>query len=313
MKVLMLADKLTTLNDMAGFLNHIKGMIKEIESHILSIITPREEIGDKKGLGFDKIYLAISERAFPDQVSRLLEDLYRELSPDLIVGPATKDGNEILARLSERLTMPMLTEITDVIIANGELKFKRAIMGGRVISTERPKLPACITIPLKKYPPPKLSGTAEVIEVSLPQTDFSLIEVKEKTLGIINIEDAEIVIGVGRGFRSKEDLKLAQQLADLLGGAVGCSRPIAADYGWLPEDAWIGISGKRIRPKLYIPIGISGAPQHMTAAMDSKIIVAINKDKNAPVFQYTDYGVVADLYKFLPILIEKIKERLKRS
>ncbi len=133
---------------------------------------------------------------------------------------------------------------------------------------------------------------------------------EEKAREAVNIEEAEIVVGVGRGFKKKEDLKLAEELAELLGGVVGCTRPIAADYGWLSEDRWIGISGKKIKPKLYLAIGISGAPQHMSAVMDSKVIVAINKDKAAPIFQYADYGVVADLYKFVPILIKKIRERL---
>ena len=104
---------------------------------------------------------------------------------------------------------------------------------------------------------------------------------------------------------------MAEELAEVLNGAVGASRPIVADYGWLPEDAWIGISGKKIRPKLYLAIGISGAPQHITAAMDSKLIIAINNDKNAPIFQYSDYGIVGDLYKILPILIGRLKEKRK--
>jgi len=84
--------------------------------------------------------------------------------------------------------------------------------------------------------------------------------------------------------------------------------PIAADYGWLPEDRWIGISAKKIRPKLYVALGISGAPQHMAGAMDSKLIVAVNKDKNAPIFQYADYGVIGDLYQVVPALIRRLEE-----
>ena len=118
------------------------------------------------------------------------------------------------------------------------------------------------------------------------------------------------MVGVGRGFKAKEDLDMAFELAKVLGGEVGCSRPIAADYHWLDEDRWIGISGKKIRGKLYIAIGISGAPQHIMAANDVKVIVAINKDKNAPIFEYADYGVVADLYQFLPVFLERLKTRL---
>jgi len=97
-------------------------------------------------------------------------------------------------------------------------------------------------------------------------------------------------------------------LAEALGGEVGCSRPIAADYKWLDEDRWIGISGKKLRGRLYIAVGISGAPQHIMAANDVKVIVAINKDKNAPIFEYADYGIVGDLYQILPILTRRVRE-----
>jgi electron transfer flavoprotein alpha subunit len=100
-------------------------------------------------------------------------------------------------------------------------------------------------------------------------------------------------------------------LAKALGGQVGCSRPIAADLKWLSEDHWVGLSGHKVRPKLYLAIGISGQPQHIAGILDSRIIAAINSDPSAPIFQYADYGVVEDLYKIVPILIKKVSE-LKR-
>lgn len=310
LNVLVFAEKPEILNDTLGFTSYLKEKVGELKAYGFTIAPNIESVKEYSTLGTEKLYYAKVEKAFPDQLSIRLNQLIDEVKPDVIVGAASKTGNEVLSKVAGLREIPMLTEIVDVKVEDSKLLFMRAILGGRAISVEKPTLPVVVTVPLKKYQPPQPGAPCEIVEVELPESKFSLVEVKEKTRGAVNIEEAEIVIGVGRGFRNKEDLRLAEELANLLGGAVGCSRPIAADYGWLPEDSWIGISGKKVRAKLYMPIGISGAPQHMTAAMDSKIIVAVNKDKSAPVFQYTDYGIVADLYKFLPILIQKIKERL---
>ena len=98
----------------------------------------------------------------------------------------------------------------------------------------------------------------------------------------------------------------------MLGAQIGCSRPIAADLKWLSEDHWVGLSGKKVAPKLYLAIGISGAPQHLAGITDAKIVVAVNNDKSAPIFKNADYGVVADLYEFIPVLIKKLKEKLSK-
>lgn len=313
MKALLVGESLELAPELAGFTNYLGGVIEGLEADLFTIARSLDEAKDEAAYGFRRVYVGVSEKAFPDQIAEAAYDVFSKEKYDLIVGVATKTGNEVVARIAEKINAPMHTEVLEVEVRDGELLFHRAIVGGRAISIEKSKPPTAITIPAKKFKPPEPTGVGEAVVVELPPSKYKLIEVREKTRGAVNIEEAEVVIGVGRGFRSKDDLKLAERLAEILNGALGCSRPIAADYGWLPEDSWIGISGKKIRPKLYMPIGISGAPQHMTAAMDAKVIVAVNKDKNAPVFQYADYGVVADLYKFLPILVEKIKEKLGKG
>jgi electron transfer flavoprotein alpha subunit len=109
----------------------------------------------------------------------------------------------------------------------------------------------------------------------------------------------------------KEDIDLARQLAQALGGEVGCSRPIAEELQWLPEEVYIGISGKKVKPALYLGIGVSGQVQHITGIRDSKVIFAINKDENAPIFEAADYGIVGDLYSVVPMLIDELKAALK--
>ena len=127
----------------------------------------------------------------------------------------------------------------------------------------------------------------------------------------VNVEDAEIIVSCGRGFKKKEDIKLIDGLAEVLKGkTIGCSRPIAADLKWLSEDHWIGLSGHKVKPKLYIATGISGQIQHIAGMRDSGIIVAINKDPEALIFKSADYGIVGDLYEVVPKLTAAIKEKM---
>ncbi len=245
----------------------------------------------------------------PDGVFKASKEIFEKEGIELVIGTSVKNVKDALSRLAGLLDMPMYTEVWEAKIEDGKATLKRGILSEKAYSIERVPLPAVLLFNQRIAEPAGEEGQAEIVDLPVDGLGESTVEFKKKMLSGIKLEEAEIVVGVGRGFKKKEDLKLAFELADLLGGQVGASRPIAADLKWLPEDAWIGISGKRIAPKLYIAVGISGAPQHMAGVMNSKIIVAINKDKSAPVFKQADYGVVADLYEFLPVLIEKIKER----
>jgi len=140
----------------------------------------------------------------------------------------------------------------------------------------------------------------------LPVTPASrvpeVVEVTEKSKGGIRIEDAPFIISAGRGFKKKEDLALIEDLAKALGAEVGCSRPLATDLAWMTEDHWVGLSGHKVRPKVYVTLGISGQIQHIAGIRDSETIISVNSDANAPIFKACDIGVLADLYKFIPAL-----------
>ena len=135
-----------------------------------------------------------------------------------------------------------------------------------------------------------------------------MLEIKDKTPKELRIEEADIIVSVGRGLKKKEDLVLVELLAKALGGVVGCSRAVAADLKWLPEEHWVGLSGHKVKPKLYIAIGISGQVQHIAGIRDAKTIIAINNDPNAPIFKACDYGIVGDLYEVVPKLTEILKK-----
>ncbi len=305
--IIIFGEKPSLLIDASGLAAELSRNGMQI--NMIGLTLQSEEINEAARYGFSKIYV-IKDFALPDQIADVLSKLFNEYNPRLLVGPATKTSNDILSRVSAKHNLPMLTEITAVLVNGNNIIFERSVLGGRAISKEITSKQVAITVPVKKFKSFELSQQAS-IEYIIPQPSrVKLLSVEEKKKGGVNIEAAEIVVGVGRGFKVKEDLKLAFELADIIGAQVGCSRPIAADLKWLPEDAWIGISSKKIRPKLYIAIGISGAPQHISA-VDAKVIVSINKDKNAPIFKYSDYGIVADLYQFLPILTKKLKEKIK--
>jgi len=250
----------------------------------------------------------------PEEVYAAVKKLYDELKPRIVGGVSTKNNKDILSRLAGLYDLPMTTEAVDVKVEGDSVVYKRGALSARAVATERAPLPAIVLLAPRKFKPAEKKGGGSVEEVKVEGAPrVKIVETAEKAKGGVNLEEAEIIVSVGRGFKKKEDLKLAFELAELLGAQIGCSRPIAADLKWLSEDHWVGLSGKKVAPKLYIAIGISGAPQHIAGILDSKIIVAINKDKSAQIFKHADYGVVADLYQFLPVLIKKLKERMGKA
>ena len=283
------------------------GAVAELGSKAVLLYGPAVDKAAEVAKAGVKVYIAKTRN--PDQVLAAAKKIFEEEKPRVVIGWPTKNNRDIFARLAGSMDLPLATDVQEVRYEEDGVVYKRGFLSERAIAVEKVPYPALILVNAKAYKPFDGQGEGEIIEVPLPEPTVKTLEVKRKELSGINLEEAEIIVGVGRGFKKKEDLQLAFKLAELLGAQVGASRPIAADYKWLPEDAWIGISGKRVAPKLYIAIGISGAPQHMAGVMNSKIIVAINKDKTAPIFKQADYGVVADLYQFLPVLIKVLEEK----
>ena len=143
---------------------------------------------------------------------------------------------------------------------------------------------------------------------SPPTSAIKVIERKVKEREEKDISEARVVVCVGRGMEKKEDLAIARQLAEVLGGEIGCTRPIAEEFHWLPEELCIGLSGVQVKPDLYFGVGVSGQVQHVTGIRNAKVIAAINKDENAPIFKAADFGIVGDLYDVMPKLISELKK-----
>jgi electron transfer flavoprotein alpha subunit len=145
------------------------------------------------------------------------------------------------------------------------------------------------------------------VDLDLEAPPVKVVERRDKAGDVVNLEEAEMLICVGRGVQAKEDLAMIEELAKLLGAEIGCTKTPASDWQWFSEERMVGLSGKKCKPSLYLSIGISGQIQHTVGIVDSKIIVAVNKDDKAPIFNITDYGIVGDYAEVVPALTEKLK------
>jgi len=247
-----------------------------------------------------------------------LTQLAQQHKPELFLIGSTKRGKELAARLATRLNVGCVPDCLDLKVGSqGKLLTERIVYGGNAIVTQvfRAK-PQIVTVPRRRFEKRRYAeeSRGEVVDVSdvqfeTPKTE--IVEVKPIEMAETKIEEARVVVGGGRGLEKKEDFKILDELAQILGGQVGYTRPLAEDRKWFKE--WIGLSGHTIKPELYIACGISGVIQHVAGIRDSKIVVAINKDPEAPIFEMADYSIVGDLYEIVPALTEALKKLLASS
>jgi electron transfer flavoprotein alpha subunit len=222
-------------------------------------------------------------------------------------------GFEIGAGLTARLGAGVTMEVTAVKVQDGKLVAERPILqDSQVADVGYVSEPGIIIGRLNAFDAKESGGSAEVVDVdvelSVWSTKATMVQRGEQRGADVNIEDAEILVGGGRGLGAKEGFEQCEELAEAMGGAVAATRAVV-DAGWYPYAAQIGQTGKTVAPKLYLAAGISGAIQHKVGMQNSENILAINKDQNAPIFEFSDLGVVGDLHKIVPKLTEAIKAR----
>ena len=222
-------------------------------------------------------------------------------------------GFEIGAGLTARLNAGVTIEVTKVNVQDGKLVAERPILqDSQIADVGYVEEPGIIIGRLNAFDTNESGGTAEVEDVQVELSEWStkarMVTRGEQRGADVNIEDAKILVGGGRGLGKQENFELAEQLADSMGGAVAATRAVV-DAGWYPYAAQIGQTGKTVAPNLYLALGISGAIQHKVGMQNSENILAINKDQNAPIFEFSDLGVVGDLHKIVPKLTEAIKAK----
>lgn len=231
----------------------------------------------------------------------------------MLIG-STKRGKELTGRLAQKLGCGAVTDAIGLAMQGGRIVTERYALGGNtiatdVITTERQVIAVMPrTFEATQAPPSTTLRTGETVrvELKLREPRVKIVERKAKAAATANVESAETLVVVGKGFVKQEDLAIADALAKALNGEVGCTRTLSADYHWLGEERMVGISGKKCKPRLMVSVGVSGQIQHTVGILGSKLIVGINKDKAAPIFRIADYGIVGDLYQVVPKLTEKI-------
>jgi len=263
--------------------------------------------------GADKVFFIESE-LHADLVVDCISTLIDQHKPEVLLIGGTRLGKEVAPRIAQRYGVGCATDCIDLSIKDDQLNIQRLVLGGRFIATQKfvrkPQIATVMPRRFEKKADKIREG--EIIEFACEPAEpmVDVLEIMEKAIQEVRIEEAEIIVSVGRGLKKKEDLKIITDLAEVLRGAVGCSRSIAADLKWLPEQHWVGLSGHKVNPGLYIAIGISGQVQHIAGIRDAKTIIAINNDPNAPIFKACDYGIIGDLYEIVPTLTEIIRKQV---
>jgi electron transfer flavoprotein alpha subunit len=242
-----------------------------------------------------------------------VEALLKQIGPAALLVPASNVGKDTGARIAVRLGAGVITEASDILMKDGALVVQSPKFGGSVTSTIGFKNSEyqVIVCRANSFTSRTESGKGDIVALPAPAAKQYATRVEEKVVeeaGKISVEEAGIVVSGGRGLGGPEHFDIIEALADALGGAVGASRA-AVDAGWIPHAHQVGQTGKTVTPQLYIACGISGAIQHKVGMRSAGIIVAINKDGNAPIFEFCDLGVVGDLFQIVPELTKLVKER----
>jgi len=257
-----------------------------------------------------------SLKFFNDEIHvKVISELIAKYSPDLVLGIASFYGKALFSRLSASCGGPMVSDVSQLTVSDGAVVAVRSNYGGSVLSSvgKSGDGPFFITIRPKIFPESN-NGAGEVVEETVADSAYeakmTVKEVKLESAGTVSVTEADVIVSAGRGIKGPENLPMMQELAHSLSGALGASRAIV-DAGWIPYSHQVGQTGKTVNPKLYMAVGISGAIQHLVGMQTSGTIVAVNKDKDAPIFNIANYSIVGDAMEIVPALTKKFKAELK--
>ncbi|MDX6606697.1 MAG: electron transfer flavoprotein alpha subunit [Solirubrobacterales bacterium] len=300
-----------------GALSEAAKLAGEIGSEAAAVVVGDVADDAAAGLGAYGVKKVYRCKEAPEGLAQPIVDVMAKVMTDNDFSYALFGGGllgfEIGAGLTARLNAGVTMEVTQVNVQDGKLVAERPILqDSQIADVGYVEEPGIIIGRLNAFDENESGGTAEVEDVQVELSEWStkakMVTRGEQRGADVNIEDADILVGGGRGLGKKENFELAEQLADSMGGAVAATRAVV-DAGWYPYAAQIGQTGKTVAPNLYLALGISGAIQHKVGMQNSENILAINKDQNAPIFEFADLGVVGDLHKIVPKLTEAIKAK----
>jgi electron transfer flavoprotein alpha subunit len=315
MTILVFSEQDTTVNEL---LAKSREMAPVLGGQVVVVGLPRNaNPGNFFKRGADRVVMPTSAQLAPgapmvEQYEEVLLKACAEYKPSVILIGSTRWGKEVAARLAGSLGCGCALDCSSVSLDGNDIVVERLVLGGNANSRERfTSYPAVITVPAKVIPClPEASspgGSVEQKQFEVGPAKISLVKTTQREAAGVKLDTANVVVSFGRGLKSKDDIRMISDLARALNGEMGCSRPIAADLKWLPKEHWVGLSGIKVKPKVYVACGISGQIQHLAGMRDSGLIVAINKDKDAPIFKAADYGIVGDLYKVVPEVMNQLK------
>ncbi|MBM4465453.1 MAG: electron transfer flavoprotein subunit alpha/FixB family protein [Chloroflexi bacterium] len=243
---------------------------------------------------------------------QVLTSLITERQPRLVLMGHSAYGMDLAPSLATQLDLPLVTDCVGLEFEDGDLFAVREMYGGKVSAKVAFRPADTYVATLRQAAFPFAEGAplgGEIVAVDSPLTEEityrRFLEFVEAAVGEVDITQADVVVAVGRGIKEQENMSLVEKLAEALGGVLAGSRPVV-DAGWLPPDRQVGQSGKTVKPKLYLALGISGASQHLVGMKASSTIVAVNKDPDAPIFRVAHYGIVGDLFKVVPALTAQL-------
>ncbi len=271
----------------------------------------------EKIAGYGVKVLAVDDPLFEnynaDLNQKALSALIDAHKPALVMVGQTAQGVDMAPALAVEKNLPFVADVIGLAVEDGALKATRQLYSGKVnaLVAFKPADTYLVTVRESAFeaPDPSAAGSVEKVESPLKEDlDYrKFVEYIEAEVGDVDITQSEILVGVGRGLKEDKNLPLIEELAAAIKADL-CGSRAAVDAGWLPHDRQVGTSGKAVKPKLYISLGISGAFQHVAGIKGAKTVVAINKDPEAPIFAVADYAIVDDLFKIVPKLAEKLKE-----
>jgi len=327
------------VNGILVVIEHRKQALAEVS---LQVLSKGRQLADQAGvellavvIGKDALSLAEEVARWADNVlvvkseelelplaepyQQVLASLIKERKPRLVLMAHSSLGIDLAPSLAVELEAPLATDCIDIRTEDGSILAVRSIYNGKVhaVYSLSSSDTVIITTRVGEFAVDESNRQGHIEEIALPfeeECEYKKFNgcVEQEAYGV-DINQAEVLISVGRGIREKKNIEMAEKLAEVLGGVVSCSRPIV-DCGWLPSDRQVGLSGKTVKPKLYMALGISGAFQHVVGMKGARMIVAVNKDARAPIFSIADYGIVDDIFKMVPELTNKITElKLKNS